>query len=265
MNAPTVSKDIDHLSASQMGLYLRCSLKYRFQYIDRLPKPFKPSALAFGSAVHSTLEWFNRKRINGNSVSLEEFIRVFEADWFTQTVETDIRYKNGENESALLLMGKQMLTQYFHTDQKMPINAEIPFSLPVINSVTGETLSTRIEGFIDLIEEGHVIVEYKTSARSLREQDLHDSLQLKCYVYAYELLFQARPRSFKVINLVKTRNPKISVVQTGKGTREPGRVFNIAKTIYRAIRSNIFVPNPNFMCKDCEYEQPCKSWNGNPG
>ena len=48
---------IEHLSKSQISLYMDCSLKYKFQYIDNLPKPFKPAGLAFGTSIHSALEW----------------------------------------------------------------------------------------------------------------------------------------------------------------------------------------------------------------
>ena len=38
-------------SISQINLYRTCSLKYRFQYLDQLPKLTRPAALVFGSAV----------------------------------------------------------------------------------------------------------------------------------------------------------------------------------------------------------------------
>ena len=51
---------IDHLSASQIQAYMDCSLKYKFSKIDQLPKSFKSSGLALGSAIHSAVEWLHR-------------------------------------------------------------------------------------------------------------------------------------------------------------------------------------------------------------
>ena len=72
---------IDHLSATQINLYLECSLKYRFQYIDEFPKPFKSSGQAFGSATHSSLEWLHKEKIRGNHIALEKLYKIMEADW----------------------------------------------------------------------------------------------------------------------------------------------------------------------------------------
>ena len=98
---------IDHLSASQITLYSQCSLKYKFQYIDQLPKPFKSSGLAFGSVMHSAIEWFHKERIKKREIPLDRLLKVFETDWFSQKVDTSIRYKDGEDEMRLLLTGKE--------------------------------------------------------------------------------------------------------------------------------------------------------------
>jgi hypothetical protein len=46
----------DTISVSQINLYRTCSLKYRFQYIDQLPRLVRAAGLVFGSAVHKALE-----------------------------------------------------------------------------------------------------------------------------------------------------------------------------------------------------------------
>ena len=263
MNDAKNQSRIANLSASQINLYLQCSLKYRFQYIDRLPKLFKPSGLAFGSVIHSALEWFNKERVKGYKHSLEELLKIFEVDWFSQRVETDIRYKNGETQDSFLLMGKQMLTQYFHSNSANPVNAEIPFSLPLIEPMTGEVLGPTLDGIMDLIEENHTIVEFKTSAKTMNADDANDSLQLTCYGYAYEMLFQAKPRTLKIVDFVKTRTPKIVPLETTRNKRDIQRLFHLAKEILHSINEGIFFPRSCYMCQDCEFEEPCKKWGGN--
>ena len=46
----------DYLSWSAVSSYLKCPLRYQFQYLDRLPEAFESSKLVFCSAVHATLE-----------------------------------------------------------------------------------------------------------------------------------------------------------------------------------------------------------------
>ena len=92
---------IDHLSASQINLYQQCALKYRFQYVDGLPRPFRPSGLAFGSVIHSALDWFHKEKIRGGEVSLGTLLKMFEADWFSQKIEEEIQaeeFKGIKNE-----------------------------------------------------------------------------------------------------------------------------------------------------------------------
>jgi CRISPR/Cas system-associated exonuclease Cas4 (RecB family) len=253
----------DHISASQINLYIQCSLKYKFQYVDRIPRPFKSSGLAFGSVMHSALDFFHKQKIKGNGITLDKLLKIFEVDWFRQKVENEIRYKDGETEAELLLQGKQILSKYFHSYDGRPVASETPFSLPLIEPVTGEILGPTINGIIDLIEFEHVIVEFKATARTMDEQSVEDSVQLTCYAYAYRMLFQKEPKTLKLLNFVKTKNPKIVPLETKRDTRDFKRLFHLAQEVLRGIYSGVFIPESNFMCKDCEYGEPCREWGGN--
>ena len=79
------------ISVSQINLYLTCSLKYRFQYIDRLPRLVQSASLVFGSAMHKALEWLHKERRNGRTPPLDEVLRVFEADWHAQLLDAEVQ------------------------------------------------------------------------------------------------------------------------------------------------------------------------------
>lgn len=49
-----------HVSFTQLDTYLRCPLRYRFAYVDRLPPEFVPASLAFGSGIHGAIGSFLR-------------------------------------------------------------------------------------------------------------------------------------------------------------------------------------------------------------
>jgi putative RecB family exonuclease len=258
-----VEYKIDHLSASQINLYLQCSLKYRFQYVDHIPRPFKSSGLAFGSVIHSTIDWFHKERKKGRQVSLERFYKILETDWFCQRVDDAIRYKEGENEGGLLLTAKEMLSLYFQSPLNGVLEAELPFRIPLIHPSNGQNLGVQLEGFIDLIEEGDVLTEFKTSAKTMDPESINDFLQLTTYGYAYRILFGREPRMIKVINFVKTRVPKMAILETTRQERDYERFFFIAKEVLKGIRSQVFFPRQSFMCKDCEYGNLCGKWIGN--
>lgn len=253
---------MEYLSNSQINLYLQCSLKYRFQYVDLLPKPFKPSGLALGSAIHSALCWLNRERMNGNNVTLEKLCKIFEADWYSQKVETEIRYKDGEDEMKLSVMGKEMLSLYFSRPYKRVMGAEVPFVVPLINPQTGRGAGIDLEGVIDLIEEDDTIVEFKTSAQLIDQKEAENYLQLTIYSYAFEMLTQKRPKALKIVNFVKTKRPKIVVLESGRGERDYLRLFFLAEQVLKGIQSQLFFPRTGFWCKDCEYGEQCREWQG---
>lgn len=253
---------IEYLSSSQINLYMMCSLKYRFQYMEKLPRPFRASALAFGSAIHSALAWFHKEKANGNGTSLEKLYRIFDADWYAQKLDMEIRYKEGEAEMNLMLQGKELLGLYFQDPVKEIKGIEMPFTVPLKDPANGKLLGINLEGFIDLVEKDDVIVEFKTSSQSMNIADVVDHLQLTAYSYAYEMLYRRPPKLLKIINLVKNKKPKMAVLETTRSKSDHQRFYHLASEVLKGIRNRVFFPKQSFLCKDCEFEEPCKAWKG---
>jgi putative RecB family exonuclease len=241
---------------------MQCSLKYKFLYVDKLPKPFKPSGLAFGGSVHAALAWLHTQRMNGNNVSLEKLLRIFEADWYAQKLDTRFCYRNGETENKLVVMARQMLSLYFNRPYQKPLGAEVAFVLPIVNLSTGEQLDVNLEGYIDLIEGNDTIIEFKTSSQAMNAKDLQDHLQLAAYSYAYEMLNRKPPKRLKLIDFVKTKRPRILTLEVARDKVDCERFFYLASQVLKGIRTKVFFPHTSFMCKDCEYAEPCRTWQG---
>jgi CRISPR/Cas system-associated exonuclease Cas4 (RecB family) len=254
---------IDHLSSSQIKLYLQCPTKYRFQYIDLIPRAFRSSALAFGSALHSALSWFHKSRLNRVEVKAEHLFQVFEADWYSQTVESAIRYKDGDDPMRLLLMGKEMLSLYLRQNHPAVKGSEIPFTVPLISMDGKQQLGINLEGFLDLVEADDTIVEFKTSAQVMSPFDIHSMLQLSAYGYAYWKLYGKPPRAFRVVNFIKNKKIRVEVTETRRELADLETFFSIAMQVLRAIQEGIFYPRTGFWCKECEYQSLCPMWKGN--
>jgi hypothetical protein len=75
------------LSASKIATYLQCPRKYRFRYVARVRAPWKPSALALGSAVHAALETFHRQRAAGASMAPVAVGALFRIEWACELVD----------------------------------------------------------------------------------------------------------------------------------------------------------------------------------
>jgi putative RecB family exonuclease len=252
-----------YLSSSQINLYLLCGLKYKFQYVDEIPKRFKSSGLAFGSAIHSALSWYHKQMMNGNGVTIDRLHKIYDADWYSLKTENEIRFKEGEEEMKLMVLGKEMLAQYFELPQKKVKGTEIPFSVPLINPENGQSAAIELEGVIDLIEEDDTITEFKTSAQTMDSQELGNQVQLTIYSYAFERISHKPPKSLKIVNFVKSKKPKMIQMETNRDKDDYQRLYFLAGQILKGIQQRIFFPRTGFLCKDCEYAENCKTWKGN--
>lgn len=251
----------DHLSVSQINLYLACPLKYRFVYVDEIPRPFKSSGLTFGSAIHSTIEWLHKERIAGKSPNFDDLHRIFCADWEALKID-NIQFKDGESEDEIITKGNEVLKLYFESIPDIPPKAaELPFRVPLINIETEEQLDLPLEGVIDLIEEDDTVVELKTSSRSIDPQTLSQHLQLTAYSYAYLYIYKKKP-NLRLDNLIKSKTARIETFQVKRDKEDYVRLFHIAKEVLKGIKFGYFCPNHSWMCNDCEYFEDCQKWEG---
>jgi len=257
----------DHLSVSQINLYLLCSLKYRFQYLDELPKPFRPSALAFGSSIHAALSWFHDQVVKGNGmvegVTVERAAKIYGADWFAQTLDTKIHYERGQSASHFAALAKELLTIYIARPQTGIKASEVHFNVPLANPQGGAPLEVSLEGFFDLLTCDEGIVEFKTSGQTLTSRDADSHLQLTAYSYAYEALYHRPPAALKIVDLVKAKKPKMVVLETVRTKADHQRFLALAKEVFGGIRNGVFFPRTGYWCRDCEYLRQCRAWKGN--
>ncbi len=251
---------IDHLSSSQINLYLQCGLKYKYQYIDLIPKSFTVSALAFGGVFHSTLDWFHKRMIQGKSTTLENLYQIFDVDWYTLRMDANIRYKPDETEDQLITMGRELLSRYFQEKHKQIKGCEVPFTVPLYAPDNGHELGIALEGYFDLIETDGTIVEFKTSAVSLNMSDIDTRLQLTAYSYAYQILNRNPPKQIRVVNFVKAKKPKIISIETSRDRNDSVGFLYTAQEVLHGIQSKVFPPRLGFWCKECEYASLCPLW-----
>ena len=249
----------DHISVSQINQYLMCPLKYRFSYIDELPKPFKPSDLAFGSSVHAAIEWWHKNRMNGTGPEWQDVARIFEADLQAQALET-IRFKNGDSLESCLEKGKQLLSVYLRDYIGFGVRAvELPFRVPLVDLETGEMLELPLDGYIDLVEAEDCIVELKTAAKVYDTTTITQHLQLSAYAYAYGWLYKRKPQ-LRLDILTKGKNPALHSFEVNRDKDSLVRFFHIAKGVIWAIQQEHFYPNEGWQCPTCEYYDVCQKW-----
>lgn len=248
-------------SISQIQAYLGCPLKYRFQYIDQIPRPWRPAALVFGSSVHAAIEWFHKERLAGSTPVVDDVLKIFDADWFAQTLEPVV-YAGAETKEDLQAKGRAMIRLYVEEPHVAePVAVEQGFELELADPETGELLAVHLRGFIDLIEQGDTVVELKTAARALPPGDLDRHLQVSTYALVYLLLHRVVPK-LRLDMLLKTKTPRLERFETTRTSADLAWTARLIERTARAIEAGHFYPNPSWRCTECEYFAQCQRWRG---
>jgi putative RecB family exonuclease len=248
-------------SLSQVNAYLACPLKYRFQYVDKIPKPWRASALAFGISVHAAVEWFHRERLAGRKPDLAETVKVFEADWYAQTLEPLV-FSERESKDSLVEKGRAMLQLYAESVNGVrPVAVEQGFDVDLADPETGELLDVKLRGVIDLVEEGETLVDLKTAGRTLEQGGLERHLQLSTYALAFFLLHGSIPK-LRLDMLLKTTKPRLERHATTRTVEDLGWTARLIHEVAAAIETEHFFPNPSWRCTECEYFAHCQQWRG---
>lgn len=244
----------DHLSVSQVTTYLSCPRKWRFRYIDQLPPEHRSSDLAFGSAIHSAIEWWQNERIEGRLPEERDVLRIFRADWTSETAMGDISYENQSweeyrdlGEALIGLFTKRFVSM-------LPVAVEVPFEVPLFEPRSGVELSLPLVGRLDFIGEG-IVYEVKTASRKTKASNW--SLQLCAYAYAYRCATGRRPE-VRVIELLKTKEPAIEVLDFAVTDRDEAWFLEVTAEVLRGIEANTYFPIPSWQCPRCEYRRACR-------
>lgn len=249
------------ISVSQVNAYLACPLKYRFQYIDKLPPPWRAAALAFGSSIHAAVEWFHKARQDGKAPTAEEVITIFDADWYAANLEPLV-FSDRDSKEILAEKGRAMLQVYLaESDGKVPRLIEERFEIDLVDPSTGEAFDLRLRGVIDLVEDDDLLVDLKTAARTIEDGGLERHLQLSTYALAFYLTFRRIPR-LRLDILLKTKTSRLERHETMRTVEDLGWTARLIAGVGRAIEAGHFFPNPSWRCTECEYFAECQRWRG---
>jgi putative RecB family exonuclease len=251
----------EHLSASQIQTYLSCPAKYRFRYFEKAEPQFRPSAMAFGSAIHATLDWLHKKWQEGEQPSWEEIARTFQADWASEWVEDGLLYPPGSSAESLGGLGSRLLVTYLdETPPMQPRASELSFEVDFIHPQTGEILEVPLRGYIDMVAEDGTVVELKVYSRKPDATALALNVQLSAYSYAMSQIKGKRPK-LRMDCLLKTKTPRLERIPIERGEDDDVRLFVLAQEVLKAVRAEVFPPRPDWPCRDCEYRYLCPAWN----
>ncbi|NTU73550.1 ATP-dependent helicase, partial [Candidatus Roizmanbacteria bacterium] len=146
---------IKSFSYSQLESFKTCPLRYKYQYILKIPSPASHSA-SFGDSIHMTLQQFYLDFNLDGTLGLDHALHIYERNWIP------IGYSNTAHEKRSKEEGHTMLRKYFeqlHRPEISILGVEKIFKIKVHDDV-------YISGKIDRIDKKGLneveIIDYKT-------------------------------------------------------------------------------------------------------
>lgn len=244
----------NHMSVTQMKMYLRCPLQYQFRYIDGLKIP-PVSAMTLGKSIHSALEVNYSQKIKSKvDLKIEQVIDAFSDYWNQKSKETI--FEKDEKPGEVKDDGIKLINVYHNqiSPTIQPKLVEKEFELEFSN------VPYTLKGYIDLVDIDRVIIDHKTTKRSMVESDVATDIQLTCYALAYRSILGDQEKELRFDVIVRNKTPKIQQIPTTRTQADIDRFLKILAYVSKAIKEGIFYPSPNFLCGSCGYSGLCKRW-----
>lgn len=240
------------LSFTRIDTFQGCALRFRYQYVDRLPQRPAP-ALSFGSSLHAALEWLHSRKVP-DVPPLDEALDVLREVWDTSgyaDVGREVQLREYERAREVLAAYHARVSR---EGMRTPVATEAWFELPVGDDVT-------VVGSIDRVDahpDGSLhVVDYKTNKKAKSRAQVAASLQLGIYALATEHLFGELPRTVALDFLVPG-----AVVRVDRDELDLAAVPGIVAAAAAAIRAGDAAPNPTKLCDWCDYRAICPAWEG---
>jgi DNA helicase-2/ATP-dependent DNA helicase PcrA len=235
------------ISHKQVDDYQTCPLKYRYVHLLRVPI-LRHHTVVYGTTIHAVVEFYLKRRVEGNYTSLEDLLAEYDRKWLNQGFLT------WEHQEARKAAGREALTRFWHheeTEGLKPTWVEKDFAFSVGNN--------RVRGRFDRVDEdllGATIIDYKTSEVT-RQRDadrrVADNLQLKMYALAWRDMTGRLPQRVE-LRFIETH-------VTGRHEPTEADLEKAREAVREAaagIRARRFEATPSRQaCRYCAYNQIC--------
>ncbi len=253
----------DHVSYSQINCYTICPLKYRFNYIDRLEEEFTSSALLFGSGIHAGIQAYLQSILEADPLRPDHLLDVFREEW-RGSQGPKIRYSARESEESLVNKARELFTLFvdqYDTEAEV-IAVEESFTLDLNELIQdGPGDIPPLAGYVDaIIQNGSTaLIDYKTSSR--KPNGDVNAMQLVAYsLGATTLGYEPNELTYRYEYLVKTAKPELVNLPVRINDDDRRKFLKMTTRVWKAIQSEIFFPNPSYLCSSCGYQRQCKEW-----
>jgi len=245
------------VSASRLGLWLACRLKFFFRYVQQIRKAPTPPMHA-GSTVHGVLQAWSLSRWRREPFATERFKALFDGQWKALQAEARINWE-GEEEAERASSWRALEHYFIETPIKADERPEA-VEVSVSADLSAHGLPALI-GIIDLVRAGGRIVDFKLVAKTPDvEMVVHTTeVQLTAYSLLYRDATGRMEAGLELHHLVRTKAPKLIITSLPPATEQKhARLFRQLESYQEGVARQDFVPAPGFACLGCEFFSECR-------
>jgi len=246
--------ELDHLSPSSIGQYMKCSAQY---FYKRTIGPKPPTiSLLYGSSVDDAINLDMEQKIESHEdLKPNDVMDAFVSSWDKRKEET--KFFPSDKPKDLRETGIRSVENWLQdvapTIQPSAVQEELSF----------EADDSKIVQYADLITEDGTIIDNKTAGRSPGEHISHDhKLQLTLYGMGYESKNVFAPRELGLDYMIKTKTPKVQRVRWTPNDSDIMLANSMVGFVKKGIEKGVFIPNRgSFLCSKrfCGYWKECQS------
>jgi len=244
-----------HFSWTHVNMFLRWGRQYYYRYIQNMKIP-PAGAVTLGQSVHKAIDFnYNMKKQTGKDEPLSILEDIYHEEFALRKEMTD--WQEDEKPEEVEKEGRKLVKVFYQdlAPTTYPKEVEKEFCL------TFEDADFEFRGFIDLITEDEILIDHKTSGKSMSESSLRQDLQLSAYAFAFDMLLGHPPKEVGFDVLVRTKTPKSQRLRTIKTQDDFNFFLSHLSIIVDSIRKWVFLPaSPgSWICSErfCGYLQLC--------
>ncbi len=238
-----------HLSVSKVKTFDDCKAKYKFGYIEKLPRK-EWEHHTFGKYLHEVLESYHKELIINPALDSDTL--------FDSCINKALEKYGAKLTDDLKLEALGIIDSYRNLLQKqkdtgtMPVitNLELPFYIDIDGKILLNGFIDRVQRDVDSVIH---VADYKTTKN---KRYLKDYFQLVTYAFALMLNDQSIDKIRASFILLRHNCEFITKEYTRKDVEKIEEKF--IKYAELINEEKLWRPNPTPLCEYCDYVEQCK-------